>query len=93
MKITTYNALFTAILKAASVGRLVAKVARWAFTVQIAVLVPMFMVSGESISFSLLTAAPIRGFVIALAAEKLLPSAGELICKAIAAFARKKRFN
>ena len=93
MKIAIYNALFTAILKTAHVGRLIAKIARWAFALQIAALVPMFMVSGESLSFSLLTAAPIKGFIIALSVEKLLPSAGEYICKAIAAAARKKQCN
>lgn len=90
MKVATYHTLFTAILSAANVARLIAKVTRWAFIIQIATLVPMFMVSGESLSLSLLTAAPIKGFIFALAAEKLIPRAAEYTCKAIAAAARKK---
>lgn len=90
-RVAHYNALFTAILIAANAARLLAKIARWAFALQLVALAGLFMASGESLSLSVLPMAPIKGFIFALSAEKLLPRAAEYLCKAIAASARKRQ--
>ena len=85
-----YSGLSTTLIKASNIGVLIARIARWIYTIQVIALVPMFMVSGQSFSLSLITSAPIRGLIFAIAIEKLLPKATARICNSISLQSRKK---